>query len=129
MQGAGFNLLGLTRPGTLAEHVLIAVDRLVAKPSHLTAVQASTLGVAAHTAYRALFTKGAMRAGQRVLVTGIGSGVAAFAAQFAKAAGATVHVTSSSAEKVRWASDTLGVDGGATTAGEVRASFEVSSQA
>ena len=48
---------------------------------------------------RALFTRGKIRTGMKVLIPGIGSGVATFLLQFAKAAGATVFVTSRSKEK------------------------------
>jgi NADPH:quinone reductase-like Zn-dependent oxidoreductase len=62
-------------------------------------VEAAALPLAGLTAYRALVYQGQVSAGQNVLVTGIGGGVAQFAAQFAKALGAEVYVSSSSAEK------------------------------
>ena len=52
-----------------------------------------------------------MRRGSKVLVTGIGGGVALFALQFAVAAGARVWVTSSSDDKIRRAVK-LGAAGG-----------------
>lgn len=53
------------------------------------------------TAYHALFTRAHLQAGQTVLIPGIGSGVATFLLQFAKAAGAAVYVTSRSDAKCR----------------------------
>ena len=51
------------------------------------------------TAYRALFKRAMLLAGERVLITGIGGGVSQMALLFALAAGCRVAVTSSSAEK------------------------------
>jgi NADPH:quinone reductase-like Zn-dependent oxidoreductase len=45
-------------------------------------------------------TRAKLRAGERVLITGIGGGVALFAFQFALAAGAQVYVTSGSDDKL-----------------------------
>ncbi|MBS1659492.1 MAG: zinc-binding dehydrogenase, partial [Bacteroidetes bacterium] len=50
--------------------------------------------------YRALMTRGKVQAGEKVLITGIGGGVALFAFQFALASGARVYVTSGSDEKL-----------------------------
>ncbi|MCP5865319.1 zinc-binding dehydrogenase, partial [Klebsiella pneumoniae] len=63
------------------------------------------------TAWRALMVRADLRAGERVLISGVGGGVALFALQFALAAGAEVWVTSSSAEKISRAR-ALGAAGG-----------------
>lgn len=63
------------------------------------------------TAYRALFTRGELKGGDRVLITGAGGGVALMACQFALAVGAEVYVTSGSDEKIARA-EKLGVAGG-----------------
>lgn len=75
--------------------------------SHL---EAATLTTAAVTAWRALIVEGGLKAGDSVLVLGTG-GVSIFALQLAKAAGATVVVTSSSDEKLARAA-ALGADHG-----------------
>lgn len=111
-QAKNFEILGLPRNGTLAEKIAIPASRLYPKPTHLSWVEAAALPLAGLTAYRALFTKGRCKAGDRVLITGIGGGVALFALQFAKAAGAEVWVTSSSNEKIERAA-ALGAAGGA----------------
>ncbi len=67
-------------------------------PRGLTHGQAATLTCAGVTAWRAL-ADGHVLPGARVLVQGTG-GVSLFALQFAKAAGAVVIATSSSAEKL-----------------------------
>ena len=64
------------------------------------------------TAWRALFSRGKLRSGERVLISGIGGGVALLALQLAHAAGAAVWVTSGSDEKLERAK-TLGAMGGA----------------
>lgn len=58
-----------------------------------------------------MFSKGSVKAGDNVLITGIGGGVALFALQFAVAAGANVYVTSSDPNKIKKVID-LGARGG-----------------
>ena len=110
-QGAEFAILGLPRSGTLAEKIAVPVSQLTLKPAQLAWKEAAALPLAGLTAYRALFTRAKLAAGERVLVTGIGGGVALFALQFAIAAGAEVWVTSSSPEKIKKAV-ALGAKGG-----------------
>lgn len=110
-QGSKFSILGLPRDGTFAEKIAIPAAQIAAKPAHLSWEEAAALPLAGLTAYRALFARAALRAGERVLVSGIGGGVALFALQFAVAAGAEVWVTSSSAEKIERATR-LGAKGG-----------------
>ncbi|WP_133552795.1 zinc-binding dehydrogenase [Algoriphagus boseongensis] len=99
-QGKDFEILGMPRNGTLAEYVAVPADRLHEKPSHLTWEEAAALPLAGLTAYRAVVYQGQIEAGQKVLVTGIGGGVAQFAAQFALVHGAEVSVSSSDPEKI-----------------------------
>lgn len=110
-QGSHFRILGMPDAGTLAEQIVIPVANLAPKPAHLTWEQAAALPLAGLTAWRAVFTRAQLRAGERVLVTGIGGGAALFALQFARAAGAEVWVTSSSPEKLARA-QALGAAGG-----------------
>ncbi len=112
VQGAGFRILGLPDNGTFATAVGVPVANLVVRPQHLSMEQAAALPLAGLTAWRALFARGGLRAGEWVLITGIGGGVALFAMQFALAAGAVVQVTSSSDEKLARA-QSLGAVGGA----------------
>src|SRR6478752_468334 len=95
-QSANFTILGLPRDGTFAEHVAVGVSQLCAKPDHLDWPDAAALPLAGLTAYRAVFSRGGLSEGERVLITGIGAGTALFALQFAVAASAHVYVTSSS---------------------------------
>ncbi len=110
-QGSAFTIFGLPRAGTLAEQIAVPAVQLAAKPGHLTWVEAVALPLAGLTAYRALFARAQLRAREKVLVSGIGGGVALFALQYAVAHGADVWVTSSSADKIARAVE-LGAKGG-----------------
>ncbi|MCV0402688.1 MAG: NAD(P)-dependent alcohol dehydrogenase [Chloroflexi bacterium] len=70
----------------------------VAKPSSLSFEQAAALPAAGVTALQALRDKGGVRPGTRVLVHGAGGGVGTFAVQIAKADGAIVTATTSTAK-------------------------------
>ncbi len=107
-----FQILGMPTDGTFAEQIAVMPDQLHDKPAHLSMEQAAALPLGGLTAYRALISRCGVQAGERVLISGVGGGVALFACQFAIAAGADVYVTSSSAEKIQAAVD-LGAKGGA----------------
>ncbi|MFK7802202.1 MAG: zinc-binding dehydrogenase [Anaerolineae bacterium] len=98
--GKNYQILGMPIDGTFAEQIAVQSDRLVEKPAHLSFEQAAALPLAGMTAWRALMTRAEFRPSDKVLISGIGGGVALFAFQFAVAAGADVYVTSSSAEKI-----------------------------
>jgi zinc-binding alcohol dehydrogenase/oxidoreductase len=110
-QGKDFEILGLPSNGTFAEYISIPKENIVAKPEHLTFEQAAALPLAGLTAYRALFSRCQAQAGEKVLISGIGGGVALFAMQFAIAAGCDVWVTSSSEDKIAQAVS-MGAKGG-----------------
>ncbi len=111
VQANEFTILGLPDDGTLADEVVVPAESLHAKPERLDWRAAAAIPLAGVTAYRALVTRGRATADDRVLVTGVGGGVATFLLQFALALGDTVFVTSSSEEKRRRA-----VEAGATAA-------------
>jgi NADPH:quinone reductase-like Zn-dependent oxidoreductase len=100
--------LGGTRPGVLQQHLLLDAEGVSPVPDHLSFQEAATLPCAGLTAWRALFSEARIHPGDTVLVQGTG-GVSIFALQFAKLAGASVIVTSSSDEKLERAK-TLGAD-------------------
>ncbi|CAH1663565.1 MULTISPECIES: zinc-binding dehydrogenase [unclassified Chelatococcus] len=93
-----FALLGVPLPGTIAEAICVPAENAFAKPKGLSFAEAAALPTAALTAWRGLFGKGGLERGDRLLVTGIGGGVATFALMFGVAAGADVYVTSGSEE-------------------------------
>jgi NADPH:quinone reductase-like Zn-dependent oxidoreductase len=112
VQGREFRVLGLPENGTFAENIKIPKANLEPMPDHLDWEQAAALPLAGLTAYRVLFSRCQLQAGERVLITGVGGGVALMAMQFALAAGATVFVTSGSDDKLAKARK-LGAHGGA----------------
>ncbi len=83
---------------------------MVKFPEHLSFEEAATLPCAGVTAWNAVVTAARVKSGDTVLVQGTG-GVSCFALQFAKRLGARVIGTSSSADKLRRASE-LGLDAG-----------------
>lgn len=99
-QGKDFKILGLPDDGTLAEYVKTGAQYLYEKPAHLNWEQAAALPLAGLTAFRALFTKGRARKGDKVLIIGVGSGTGTFVLQYAVAAGCQVFVTSGTGEKL-----------------------------
>lgn len=83
------------RNGAFAEFV--SGRTFVLKPANLSFEQAAAVPVAAGTALIALRDKGAIQAGQRVLITGAGGGVGTFAVQLARVFGADVTAVTSTA--------------------------------
>ncbi len=110
-QSKAYRILGLPDDGTYAQYIKVPAANVYAKPAHLSFEEAAAIPLAALTAYRSVATRAQVKAGETVLVTGIGGGVATFALQFAKALGAKVLVTSGSDEKIGKAKE-LGADGG-----------------
>ncbi len=99
-QSDRYQPLGMPKDGTLAEYITLDESYLYDAPAHLTDAEAACIGMAGLTAYRALFTRGELKEGDRVLINGVGGGVALMACQLALAAQAEVYVTSGSEEKI-----------------------------
>ena len=91
----GCNIHGMLRSS--ANLPAAAISRM---PDHLTFVEASTIPCAGVTAWSALFSRGELMPGEHVLIQGTG-GVAIYALQIAKAAGAEVTVISSDDRKLQ----------------------------
>lgn len=114
--GVDFEILGDHRSGTYAELVSVPDRNLFPRPEGWSAAEAAAFPLVGATAYRALFTRGRLRAGESLLVLGAGGGVATMAVSLAAAAGASVTVTSRSPEKISRAMElgaSAGVDHGA----------------
>jgi len=110
-QSGKFRIAGMPDDGTYAQLIRVPVANIAPKPKALTFEQAAALPLAGLTAYRAVVTRANVQAGEKVLVTGIGGGVATFALQIAASRGAQVFVTSGSDEKLARARE-LGATGG-----------------
>ncbi|WP_340540706.1 zinc-binding dehydrogenase [Nocardioides sp. GXZ039] len=88
------SLLSERYQGTMAERVAVPRRNLVPKPASLSFTEAACLPTAWLTAYRMLFTRGGLKAGDTVLVQGAGGGVATACIILARAAGLRVFATS-----------------------------------
>ena len=104
-----FGLLGEHHPGTFAEMIVVPAANVRTVPVSVPDVQAAAFTLATLTAWRMVVSRAQVRAGEQVLIQGIGGGVAVAALQIAKARGARVWVTSSSDEKLASAA-ALGAD-------------------
>jgi NADPH:quinone reductase-like Zn-dependent oxidoreductase len=102
-------LLSEKHQGTMAEQVIVPGGNLVPKPAELSFEEAACLPTAWLTAYRMLFTRGAVTPGMTVLVQGAGGGVATALIALGRAAGVRVWATSRSEEK-RARAVSLGAD-------------------
>jgi zinc-binding alcohol dehydrogenase/oxidoreductase len=106
-----FRILGMPDNGTFSDFVKVPESNLYDKPKHLSWVEAAALPVCGVTAYRAMMTRGKAKTGEKMLITGIGGGVASMALVFGLALGMDVWVTSSSDNKIDQAV-LLGASGG-----------------
>ncbi len=107
-----FRLLGEHLPGTFAEYIVAPatnVRRITGDRVQLNDAAAAAFTLATLTAWRMVVSRAKVQAGERVLIQGIGGGVAIAALQIAKMLGAQVWVTSSSEEKLAKAT-ALGAD-------------------
>ncbi|UCF39595.1 MAG: zinc-binding dehydrogenase [Gemmatimonadota bacterium] len=108
-----YGLLGEHLPGTLAEYIVVPEQNLALVPTppdgELSWAEAAAFSLVSLTAWRMLMRRAQVRAGERVLIWGIGGGVSSTALRLAKLAGAHVIVTSSSDRKLAWARE-LGAD-------------------
>jgi NADPH:quinone reductase-like Zn-dependent oxidoreductase len=100
--------LGGALDGVARDQVVLNQNGVSKVPGALTDEEAACLPCAGLTAWRALMVEGKVKPGDVVLALGTG-GVSIFALQFAKMAGATVIITSSSDEKLERAR-ALGAD-------------------
>lgn len=111
VQPEEYQILGMPQNGCFAQYIAVDLKQVHEKPKHLSSEQAAALPLAGLTAYRALFSRAQLQKNERVLISGVGGGVALLACQFAIAVGAEVYVTSGSEEKIEQAI-ALGAKGG-----------------
>ncbi|HET7351721.1 MAG TPA: zinc-binding dehydrogenase [Marmoricola sp.] len=88
------SLLSERHQGTFADRVAVPRANLVPKPASLSHEEAACLPTAWLTAYRMLFTRGELKAGDTVLVQGAGGGVATALITLARVGGLRVLATS-----------------------------------
>jgi NADPH:quinone reductase-like Zn-dependent oxidoreductase len=104
-----FKIFGEHLPGGYAEFVRVPARNVLPIPDDFAFEEIAAAPLAFLTAWRALITRGRLRAGEDVVVVGAGSGVSTAAIQIAKYAGARVFATSHSDEKLMRAKQ-LGAD-------------------
>lgn len=110
-----YGLLGEHLPGTLAEYIVVPEHNAAVVPTPpephppILWPEAAAFSLVTLTAWRMLVTRTRLRAGETVLIWGVGGGVSVTALQIAKLCGARVIVTSSSDAKLE-AARTLGAD-------------------
>lgn len=96
---AGARVAGCLRFGAAAERVAVDEDRLYPMPDSMDFPEAAALPMNYLTAHFALVTRGALRAGETVLVLGAAGGVGLAATQVAVGLGARVIAVVSNTER------------------------------
>jgi NADPH:quinone reductase-like Zn-dependent oxidoreductase len=92
----GDEVFGYAASGGYAELAATPATTIARKPEGITHEQASTIQVAAQTAWQSLFDVAGLESGQTALIIGASGGVGHYAVQLAKHAGARVIATGSS---------------------------------
>jgi len=105
VQSKEYKILGMPEHGTFAEYIKIKMDRVHVIPEHLDYNLAAAMPLAGLTAWHALVTHGKLSPQMKVLISGIGGGVAQMAMLFALANGNRVFCTSSQDEKLKTANE------------------------
>lgn len=103
--------IGFATGGGYAEKVVVTAKQLIRIPDAVSYEQAAALQVAFGTSWHMLFTRAGLRAGERVLVNSVGSGIGSAAVQLAHHAGAFVIGNASGDDKLEEAQK-LGMDVG-----------------
>jgi putative PIG3 family NAD(P)H quinone oxidoreductase len=96
----GDRVFGITAGGAQAEYVLTTESNLARMPNGLSWAEGGGMPETYITAHDALFTRGRLQLGERVLIHAVASGVGTAALQLAHCAGATVYGTSRTASKL-----------------------------
>lgn len=108
-QSRQMHILGEHVPGVAAEYAVLPARNLLKMPDDMSFEGAAAAGLVYVTAWHSLMTRGALRAGESVLIIGAGGGVNTASLQIAKLAGAKVYMVGSTAEKCEQARQ-LGAD-------------------
>jgi len=95
-----FRILGENLPGTATDLLVLPETNVRRIPAHIDATIAAAFPLATLTAWRMMHTRARVQPGERVLIWGIGGGVALAALQICKQIGAEVWVTSRSEAKL-----------------------------
>ena len=100
-RAAPLEIIGEHTQGGFAEYAVAPAANLVALPDDVSDEVAAAAALVGVTAWHGLMSRGRLRAGERVLVTGGSGGVSTMAVQYARAAGAEVFAVTSSEGSAR----------------------------
>ena len=96
----GEGMTGETRLGCASEYVCFPIENMIAMPDGISYELAASLPIAYGAAFHMMRSRGAVQAGERVLILGATGGVGTCCVLLAKAAGAEVVATGSSGWKL-----------------------------
>ncbi len=97
---APFGVLGEHTQGGLAEYCVVPAANVLELPDDVSFERAAAAALTFVTAWHALVSRGHLRPGESVLVTGASGGVSTAAVQIAKLTGATVYAVTGGVENV-----------------------------
>lgn len=100
-RAAPLEIVGEHTQGGFAQYAVAPVANLMEVPEGVAAELAAAAALVGVTAWHGLMSRGRLRPGERVLVTGASGGVSTMAVQYARIAGAEVFAVTSSAANVR----------------------------
>lgn len=107
--GMHYLILGEQIPGGAADYAVVPAANLLKMPDDWDYPEAAAPLLVGLTAWRMLFKRANLRAGESVLIVGAGGGVNSVALQLARWAGATVYALTSTEGKMARAAE-LGAD-------------------
>ncbi len=90
-----YGLPRFDRDGVWAEYAIVTPNEIALRPRSVSHEESAALSLAALTAWQALFKKGNLQAGQRILIQGAAGGVGNYAVQLAHLKGAYVIAVAS----------------------------------
>jgi NADPH:quinone reductase-like Zn-dependent oxidoreductase len=105
------SFIGMGAGGAYAEQLTCRASTLIRVPDGISDAEAAASHIAFGTAWHMLVTRARIRAGEKVLISSVGAGIASAAVQVAKLSGAYVIGTSSRDDKLVKATE-LGLDAG-----------------
>ncbi|GAA3576268.1 NADP-dependent oxidoreductase [Kribbella ginsengisoli] len=96
-----FGLADWTRNGSLADYTAVEARNLAPLPAGVEHVDAAALVISGLTAWQALYDHAQLKAGQTVLINGVGGAVGSLAVQLAREIGAEIIGTGRAADEDR----------------------------
>ncbi|MGD8866156.1 MAG: zinc-binding dehydrogenase [Gemmatimonadales bacterium] len=96
-----YQIIGEHINGGFAEYIAVPARNVLPIPDDLSFEEAAAVPLVYQTAWRGLISRGRLRPGETVLITGGSGGVSTAAIQIAKLAGAYVFAVTAGAEKAR----------------------------